>query len=394
MKNGLIILFILLYNVIVIGANIAHPFTPELMVNLNQPDYMFGLVFSTMAFLSFAFSPFFGSMGDRFGRIKVIAFTTIGYAFGQFLFGISTDSFSMLFARAVSGMFSAGFTVNSLAYIIDVTTDENRGKYMAYFVAIKSLCVSIGFLLGGIIADGSIKDAFNFQVMILIFASVIMYLLMIRYDIKSENFKKDRSSINPFKSFLEAKDVLTKPMVIFMIIVFLSGLSMQGFDNSFNYYLKADLNFSPAYNGIIKASIGVLSLIANFTINIWILKKFDQRKSLSLVLILNTISIFAVVFTTKVSSFLLVSIIYYVVNAIYLPILQSLISKNNQVESSNGKIAGIFQAFYVLGTVIGPLISSFIYSYGSKIPFIMVSITFFIGVVLSIINKKQYDNKP
>ena len=54
-----------------------------------------------------------------------------------------------------------------------------------------------------------------------------------------------------------------------------------GFDQAFNYYLKDVLGLTSAYNGIIKAGVGFISLVANMTLCIWIINKTKIKRSLT-----------------------------------------------------------------------------------------------------------------
>ena len=46
---------------------------------------------------------------------------------------------------------------------------------------------------------------------------------------------------------------------------------------AYNYYVKEALNFPNYYNGLIRAGIGLITLVMTVTIGTWIAKKFDLR---------------------------------------------------------------------------------------------------------------------
>lgn len=66
---------------------------------------------------------------------------------------------------------------------------------------------------------------------------------------------------------------------IFRYYIFFVGIAYSGNNNAFNYYLKAELNMKPIVNGVWKALTGVLGLIANLTINVWLINKTNIKKS-------------------------------------------------------------------------------------------------------------------
>ncbi|MEG0290874.1 MAG: MFS transporter, partial [Erysipelotrichaceae bacterium] len=82
-------LFFLVVAIQSLGANFAHPITPTIIINLNLPDYMFGLAFAGMAFTNFLFSPFWGKISTYTGSRVIILICCICYGGGQAMFGLA-----------------------------------------------------------------------------------------------------------------------------------------------------------------------------------------------------------------------------------------------------------------------------------------------------------------
>lgn len=127
--------------------NLIHPVTPTYIRLMNMPDYMFGLLFSSMAFGNLLLSPFWGNVSDRVGRIPIIRICIAGYAVGQLGFSIFSIPQIILLCRFLSGLFSGGFQVIALAYIADVTLKDNKAKVFSTYAAIATIARSFGFLL-------------------------------------------------------------------------------------------------------------------------------------------------------------------------------------------------------------------------------------------------------
>ena len=49
------------------------------------------------------------------------------------------------------------------------------------------------------------------------------------------------------------------------------SLGFTAFDQSFNYYIKDVFGFSSGYNGLLKGAMGIITLIANTTIALWLI---------------------------------------------------------------------------------------------------------------------------
>lgn len=389
MKKSPLFKILTFYGLFSIFANVVHPITPTLFTELNFPDYMFGVSFASMSLAVFLSAPALGKLGDTIGHGKIFALSMPFYAVAQMAFGISDNITATIIARFFSGLTSSATVVCSMAYIINLSNDENRGRYMTYYAATNSACSAFGYFLGGVLGTKSLMYVFMLQFGFLVLIGIIAYYLM--EDPEKENSKFTLSSsldINPFSSFLQLKGSLTKTLITFLWAVFLTSFATTAFDNAFNYYIKEALGLSSSYNGIIKAVIGIVTLIANFTINIYIVRKTNSRKSIIYVLLLCSISSFIVIFISGVTQFFIANIVFFMFNAMYLPIQQELVIDGYDSKTS-GIIAGVFNSVRSAGMITGSLFAGFIYAWGNKLPFISAALAFLISVLVSYKNYQQ-----
>jgi len=365
-------------------ANCVHPITPTLFVNLNFPDYMFGVAFATMSIAVSLSSPLWGRLGSKIGYVKIMLLGIPGYGLGQLIFGIAKTPFIALVGRFVAGWFSAAVFVAIMAYTVNITTNENRSKYMSYYAAFSSFAGAMGYLVGGLLGDISIKLTFYVQVVSTLVLTLIAALILG----ESSNTSTYVYDINKSVT-VNKKGIYTTALVTFLVGVFICSFATTAYDNAFNYYIKAELDFPASYNGIIKAVIGIIGLTANFTINIYIIKNTNVRKSIIFILLLCGISTFAVPFIPSVLYFILGNIVFFTFNAMYIPIQQALATMNVN-KNDSGVISGVFNSITSAGRIAGALFAGFAYSFGSKIPFFAASIAFLLAVLVSTYNYRQH----
>jgi len=130
MKKSSISRLYLFYGLFSVFCNMAHPVTPTMFIEKGFGDYLFGVSFAAMSFSYFIGSLIWGKIGDNHGHIKIMAITMPIYGLAQFVFGIADTAFMTIAARLVGGFFSAGVFVCSMAYLVDMTDQENRGRHM------------------------------------------------------------------------------------------------------------------------------------------------------------------------------------------------------------------------------------------------------------------------
>ncbi len=366
-----------------VAANLAHPVTPTLLQNLKLEDYMFGVAFAAMSLAQFIFSPFWGKMINVFSERRIMAFGCFGYSISQFLFMIASNPFDIILARTLAGFFMSGTMVCALTYIIYISNNENRGQNLTIYATITTVSSTFGYLIGGLLGDINIEFSFILQVILLVIVSFLHYsMLVTRENLKPYDASSMLKEANPLKSFVEIRTYLSKLLLILFVVSFVSSLATTAYDQSFNYYIKDIFDFPPSYNGIIKATVGVVSLITNLTLCIWIMKKKFISSSLTFVFLACSFFLFAITQINDITYFLLFNILFFACNSIYLPLLQNLCAKYGNSQSS-GTIIGFYNSMKSLGMILGALISGFVYTINPQYPFICASLCFFISTIFT-----------
>jgi len=95
----------------------------------------------------------FGPLGDRYGKVKVVAFGSGACSLAA-LFCASAQDFSwLLIGRALGGATAASIIPLAMAWIGDVVAYEKRQTVLAKFLIGQILGLSTGVLIGGLCAD-------------------------------------------------------------------------------------------------------------------------------------------------------------------------------------------------------------------------------------------------
>lgn len=372
-----------------LAANFVHPVTPTIIHDLQLGDYMFGLAFAGMAFTNFLFSPFWGKMRDYFSCRKLLTVGCVGYAAGQYLFFIAKTAGAIMFARCFSGFFVGAISVSTMVYIMDFSRKERISQNLVVLAVIQSLGAAFGYLTGGLLGVVSIPAAFILQSSTLVLCGLLYFLFLEENadtKTKLDQPKAFFRDINPIKSFFDCGVFMTPAFALLFAAVLFSYLGSNAFDQCFNYYLKDQFGLSSAYNGSIKAIIGVITLIANSTICMWIIRKTNLQKSSSYVLTACGISIFTMLTFPSLILFIVTALIFFTFNAIFIPLLQSLVAGRTK-EHAN-LVMGFYNAVKSLGLVGGALIAGLIYGFGKTLPFIFAGICFLISAFFLRVKKK------
>jgi len=373
---------LLIYYILVavesLAANLAHPITPTLIQYLNLPDYMFGLMFAGMSVTNFLFSPFWGRLVDYLQSRSILLIGCVGYGLGQLFFWQATTPVTIMIARCFSGFFVGAINVAMLTYLVNTSNPADRSRNLTIHATTVTVSSTFGYLIGGLAGEISLNLSFGMQVMLLLLCGLLFALLCQ----KDRSISTSRPSLlqiskgaNPFSAFLAGRQFMTPLFAILFSVLLLSMFASTAYDQCFNYYIKDQFGFSSAYNGTIKAVIGVISLVSNMTLCLYIMRKTNVAKSNALLLLFGSISMLGVLIFDTVVPFILFTILYLGINAISVPVLQSLVSGRASAQNSN-LVMGFYNAIKSLGMVAGSLIAGFVYDYNPKFPFMLAAISF------------------
>jgi EmrB/QacA subfamily drug resistance transporter len=98
-------------------------------------------------------TPFYGKLGDMYGRKKLFIFAIIVFLVGSALSGLASSMTMLIAFRALQGVGAGGLVVGAMATLGEIVPPRERGKYMSYFMVVMTLATVAGPLVGGYITD-------------------------------------------------------------------------------------------------------------------------------------------------------------------------------------------------------------------------------------------------
>jgi EmrB/QacA subfamily drug resistance transporter len=98
-------------------------------------------------------TPFYGKLGDMYGRKKLFIFAIVVFLIGSALSGLASSMTMLIVFRALQGLGAGGLMVGAMATLGELVPPRERGKYMSYFMVVMMLATVGGPLVGGFITD-------------------------------------------------------------------------------------------------------------------------------------------------------------------------------------------------------------------------------------------------
>ncbi len=121
-------------------------------------------------------TPFYGKLGDMYGRKKFFVAAIIIFLIGSALSGLSQTMAELIAFRALQGLGAGGLMVGAMATLGDIVAPRERGKYMSYMMVVMMLATIGGPLLGGFITT-NFSWRWIFYINIPVGGAALVYLM-------------------------------------------------------------------------------------------------------------------------------------------------------------------------------------------------------------------------
>jgi EmrB/QacA subfamily drug resistance transporter len=123
-------------------------------------------------------TPFYGKLGDMYGRKKFFITAIVIFLVGSALSGLSSTMAELITFRAIQGLGAGGLIVGAMATIGEIVPPRERGKYMSYFMVVMMLATVGGPLVGGWITS-AISWRWIFYINLPLGGAALFYLIAV-----------------------------------------------------------------------------------------------------------------------------------------------------------------------------------------------------------------------
>jgi EmrB/QacA subfamily drug resistance transporter len=123
-------------------------------------------------------TPFYGKLGDMYGRKKLFIFSIALFLVGSALSGLSQTMAELISFRAIQGLGAGGLMVGAMATLGEIVPPRERGKYMSYFMVVMMFATVGGPLLGGYITE-AISWRWIFYINLPVGGAALLYLVFV-----------------------------------------------------------------------------------------------------------------------------------------------------------------------------------------------------------------------
>lgn len=249
-----------------VSQRVMDPLLPQLGAEFGQPLAAVSWVITAFS-LGYALSQlFFGPVGDRFGKLRVVTWGCGACSITAALCALAPGLGTLVAARALAGSMTAALIPLSMAWIGDSVPYEQRQPVLARFSVGQILGVALGQLLGGLSADYFGRRAPFVLLMLLFGVSTVLLQRMLRgLDAPATVAPRTAGKATLRLLLREFGHVLGDPWArAIMLSVFLEGACVLGAFAFFATHLHHALRISLTFAGSAAMLFGLGGLIFAF----------------------------------------------------------------------------------------------------------------------------------
>lgn len=360
-----------------LGFAIVFPYLLFYVESMGGNVFIYGLLLTSYSLMSFIFTPIVSRISDRRGRRKILLYALGISGFSYLVFGLANSLWLLFAARMIAGTTAASVPV-AQAYAADVSTKQNRIKYLGLLGAAAGLAFIFGPAIGGVLSQ-----LFGYVLPSLLASSIAFTNLCLAFFWLPE---PDRPDYDHAKTAFTLEALLdlfrNKGLKLLLAIYFMFILAFVSLQSVLPPWLLATFSFDALMTGLFLFYVGAVSAATQGAFLPRLSKKWSTPTLVQFGIVLFLLSFIVLGFTNDLWVLVAVSTVISFGLGILLASLSTLISLNAPKEAQGGTL-GIAWSLAALAQTIAPTFATGLFTVGLSMG--VNGLAFFVSALISLL---------
>jgi len=349
-----------------IGFGIIIPVLPQAVTDLDpeRANLHTGAMLTLYSFVSFVVSPLWGSLSGRVGRRPVIMTGLIGFCLSFLLFAWGIDSLPLMYAsRLLGGLFSGAVTSCIVAYVADITTQEERTKGMAVVGMSIGLGFTFGPFVGGVLSRISLAAPFY----------AAAGLALVTFAAAAATLKE---SLTPeLRAKIASRPRVSRwtafqgPLKNLYLLAFFVTFSLAILESTMQLFGMRRFDVTPQQIGYMFFFCGLAGALVQGGVVRRRVKKGQETPYIAAGLVISALGFFLLLTARSWGAATVDLCVFGIGNSLIRPCVTSLITQKTTVEQ--GVASGLSSSMDSLGRIVGPILGTTLLSWQQSLPFVV-----------------------
>lgn len=369
-KKQLLMIAVMLTTVF-IGFGIIIPIMPDLPV--VTPFHM-SFMLAIYSAASFVMSPIWGSVSDRIGRRPVILTGILGYCVSFALLAFALDHLWLIYvSRLLGGLFSGAVISCAVAYVADITTEQDRTKGMG----LVGMSIGFGFIIGP--GVGGLLSIWGYEAPFIASAVLSLALWAVAFGKLKESLPperrktKDSPRVSRWTAFQGRMKYLYG-------LAFVVSFTLAGLEATLQFFQMEKIGITTVQMGGLLFASGLVGALIQGGVVRRMVKPGMEGNVIMIGLLLSAAGFLLLLLSSNLWNATLFMIVFSAGNALVRPCVTSLITQKTTV--GQGVATGLSSSMDSLGRISGPLLATALFYMGIHLPYIAGAIVSVLSIGL------------
>ncbi|MEH7515328.1 MFS transporter [Gottfriedia acidiceleris] len=371
-----------------LGIGLVIPILPELLIEFGAGGKAAGYLVSAFGLTQFLFSPIAGDFSDKYGRKPMIVVGLCLFVISNIL-AATADHFSIfLVSRLIGGMGAAALIPSIMAYVVDITTKEQRPRAMSFLGASMSSGFIVGPGIGGLLAEFGTRAPFFASASIGFLAVISCIPLLSESKTAEERLMLLKSKPKKKNIFRQLAQSVKSRYFILLLLIFALSFGLTHFEAIYPLFVTQSYGFTTREISILFMVCSLIGTFNQLVLTNRLTQRFGEKPIISSMLLLSGISLVCLLFSGNFFYVMVITMLYFTFNNILRPTINTLLSR--EAGNEQGFVAGLNNAYMSLGQIFGPILAGFLFDIHINLPYLFGA---FVLLISSFVSVKWIGNK-